>query len=250
MSKSKKQGTKKLRQNAMQRIARRIESGGERLWRFDDFSGIPIAALAQSLSRLAKQGKIQRLSKGVYFRARETTFGKSTPNPSNLRNLAARGVFPSGISAANMLGFTTQNARRNEVATSAMSLPRKLVGKDTIIHTHRPEAWSSLAPPDAALLDLIRRRASASELSLDETARRTVNLFKEAGRFERLLKVMPSEPPRVRAIIGAIAQELGKNPAVLRRIQRTLNPSSRFDFGLLAGLAYAAHWQAKNGAPK
>ena len=47
-------------------------------------------------------------------------------------------MFPAGIAAANLLGFTTQNAARVEVATDGLSLPRLIVGKETVIHTRRP----------------------------------------------------------------------------------------------------------------
>jgi hypothetical protein len=124
-------------------------------------------------------------------------------------------------------------------------LPRKLVGTDTVIHTRRPEAWAGLSESDAALLDFLRQAGRTSELSPEETIRRTIRLFSEKGCFERLLRVAPSEPPRVRAIIGAIGEQLGKNRAALRRLRDSLNPFSRFDFGLLAGLRYARTWQAK-----
>ena len=46
-------------------------------------------------------------------------------------------------------------------------------------------------------------------------------------------------------MIGAIGQQLGKNRAALHRLRGSLNPFSRFDFGLLAGLQHARDWQAK-----
>lgn len=229
------------------RVRRRIERGGERLWRLEDFRDLPSTAVAQAFSRLARQGIVERLSKGVYYRARQTTFGKSLPNPAAIQKLASRRkrVFPSGIAAANLLGFTTQTARRGEVATSALSLPRKLIGSDTVIHTRRPEAWAGLSDADAALLDFLRRGGKTSELSAEETIRRTVALFSEKDRFERLLKVADSEPPRLRAMMGAIGEQIGKKPAALRKMRASLNPFSRFDFGLLTGLRYARNWQAK-----
>lgn len=229
------------------RVRRRIERGGERLWRLEDFRDLPSTAVAQAFSRLARQGIVERLSKGVYYRARQTTFGKSLPNPAAIQKLASRRkrVFPSGIAAANLLGFTTQTARRGEVATTALSLPRKLIGSDTVIHTRRPEAWAGLSHADAALLDFLRRGGKTSELSAEETVRRTVALFSEKGRFERLLNVADSEPPRVRAMMGAIGEQIGKKPAALRKMRASLNPFSRFDFGLLTGLRYARNWQAK-----
>lgn len=228
-------------------VRRRIEHGGERLWRLEDFRDLPSTAVAQALSRLARQGIVERLSKGVYYRARQTTFGKSLPNPAAIQKLASRRkrVFPSGIAAANLLGFTTQTARRGEVATSALSLPRKLIGSNTVIHTRRPEAWAGLSDADAALLDFLRRGGKTSELSAEETIRRTVALFSEKGRFERLLKVADSEPPRVRAMMGAIGEQIGKKSVALRKLRASLNPFSQFDFGLLTGLRYARIWQAK-----
>jgi hypothetical protein len=229
-------------------VRQRIERGGERLWRFEDFRDLPSSAVAQALSRLTRQGLLQRLSKGVYYRPRQTAFGKSLPNPAVMQKLASRRkpVFPSGIAAANLLGFTTQMAGRGEVATSALSLPRKLIGSDTLIHTRRPDAWAGLSDADAALLDFLRRAGNTSELSEEETLRKTLALFSEKGRFERLLKIADTEPPRVRAIMGAIGEQIGKKPAALRRLRDSLNPFSRFDFGALHGLRHAKTWQARD----
>lgn len=228
-------------------VRQKIEQGGERLWRLDDFGGLPVAAVAQALSRLARQGAIERLSKGVYYRTRETALGKSRPNPTHIQQLAAKrkAVFPSGVAAANLLGFTTQMAGRRELATTSLSLPRKLVGGDTVVHTRRPEAWATLSELDAALLDFLRDAGRSSELSAEQTVQRTLALVAERGRFERLLKVADSEPPRVRAMLGAIGQQLGKKRATLDRIRGSLNPFSRFDFGLLTDLRHARSWQAE-----
>ena len=173
--------------------------------------------------------------------------GRSLPNPAAIQRLAAarKTVFPAGVAAANLLGFTTQAAGRREIATSALSLPRKLVGGETLIHTRRPEAWAGLSQTEAALLDFLRRGGRTSELSQEATVKRTLALFRQPGRFERLLKVADTEPPRVRAMIGAVGEELGKKPAVLKRLRASLNPLSRFDFGMLKALPSACRWQAK-----
>jgi hypothetical protein len=228
-------------------VRHRIERGGERLWRFEDFRDLPFSAVAQALSRLTRAGVIERLSKGVYYRSRPTAFGKSRPNPAAIGKLASKrkAIFPAGVAAANLLGFTTQNPKRGEIATSGPSLPRKLVGSETIIHTRRPEAWAKLSDADAAMLDFLRRRGKPSELSPEETVQRTLNFMSEKGRYGRLLKAAQSEPPRVRAMLGAIGEQLGKNSKALEPLRQTLNPLSRFDFGALAGLTCAQRWYAK-----
>src|ERR1700686_1110964 len=77
-------------------VRERIERGGERLWRFEDFRDLPLSAVAQALSRLARLGAVERLSKGIYFRSRPTGLVKSLPNPAAIQRLASRRqtVFP------------------------------------------------------------------------------------------------------------------------------------------------------------
>lgn len=232
-------------------VRHRIEQGGERLWRLEDFRDHSFTAAAQALSRLRREGALERLSKGIYYRSRSTPFGKSRPSPAAIQRLASahKRIYPAGIAAANLLGFSTQAAGRNELATTALSLPRKLIGADTIIHTRRPESWTNLSDEDAALLDFLRNGGRTSELSPEETARHTLSLMSKSGRFERLLKAAPSEPPRVRALLGAIGEQLGKKRQALEGLRASLNPFSRFDFGLLSGLAHASRWQAERERP-
>lgn len=228
-------------------IQQRIESGGERVWRMGDFQDLPSAAVAQALSRLARGGLVERLSKGIYYLSRRTALGPSRPLPSSLQQLAAtKGpVFPAGLAAANLLGFSTQSAGRAEMATSKGSLPRKLVGMDAVIHARRPEAWARLSEVEAALLDFLRRGGQYSELAPAETCQRLLSLLAEPGRFENLLAVADTEPPRVRALLGALGERLAKPDDFLRPLRSSLNPYSRFDFGLLSLLPNARAWQAK-----
>jgi hypothetical protein len=231
-------------------VRHRVEQGGERLWRLQDFQDLPFAAVAQALSRMARAGELRRLSRGVYFRARQTAFGKSLPNPADLQELAATKapIFPAGIAGASLLGFTTQTPRHAEVATTANSLPKALLGKHTIVHTRRPAAWSKLDREDAALLDFLRRSGRTSELSPAETARRSLELLAVKGRLARLVGVAATEPPRVRAMLGALAELAGADASTLQRLRRSLHPLSRFDFGMLAALSTADAWQAKPAA--
>jgi len=63
--------------------------------------------------------------------------------------------------------------------------------------------------------------------------------------FERLVAIAHTEPPRVRAMLGALGQELGYSVELLQRLRGLLNPYSRFDFGKLSTLRYAREWQSK-----
>jgi hypothetical protein len=226
-------------------IRNQITSQEGRYWRLSDFAGYSGAAVSKTLSRLAEDGCLERVSKGIYYCPRVTKFGHSHPSSSDIQQLPITQVLqPAGISAANLLGFTTQNSIHGEFATSANSVPVKITGTARL-HTRRPRTWDKLSSTDAALLDFLRSHGRFSELSPEETKKHLLKLMKEGDRFERLLLVAFAEPPRVQAMLGAIGQELRKSQKALKVLRDNLNPLSRFDFGILDCLKYTKEWQAK-----
>jgi Family of unknown function (DUF6088) len=227
-------------------IRTQVKSHEGRYWRVSDFEGYSGAAVTKTLARLAKDGSLERVSKGIYYCPRTTRFGRSRPSVSEIQKLEiAQVLHPAGISAANLLGFTTQNSIHGEFATSANSVPIKIIGIPARLHTRRPITWDSLSSVDAALLDFLRSQGHFSELSPEETKKRLLEHMQEGDCFERLVAVAYAEPPRVRAMLGAIGQELRKSQKTLKILRDNLNPLSRFDFGILGSLKYAKEWQVK-----
>ncbi len=231
-------------------VRARVEGGGERLWQLADFPTDQAGAVAQALSRLAREGALDRVARGLYFRPRETPFGKSRPQPADLlrhtsRHVASAPLFPAGVTAASQLGFSTQTPARRELATPAASVPRALLGPDTVLHTRRPAAWTTLTTTDGALLDFLRCGGRDSELRTAATLRKTLSLLAEPGRFTRLARAAATEPPRVRALLGALGERMGKNAGVVRELRASLCPLSLYDFGVYAALPNAGAWQAR-----
>src|SRR5260370_30615547 len=62
-------------------VRQQIERGGERLWRLDDFRHLSFEAVAQALSRLTRQGRLERLGQGRHYNTRLTALGKNRPDP-------------------------------------------------------------------------------------------------------------------------------------------------------------------------
>jgi hypothetical protein len=62
-----------------------------------------------------------------------------------------------------------------------------------------------LAGEDGAEVDFF---AKFSELSQQDTISKLLALLSEQGQFNRLIKVADSEPPRVRAMLGALESSL------------------------------------------
>lgn len=100
-------------------------------------------AVDQSLSRLARSGKLLRAGRGMYVSPVKSRFGTHPPSAEKLVEEFAmqRGetVVPSGASSANSLGLTTQVPVRTVYWTSGRS--RKLnLGKQRIQLEHVP-SW-------------------------------------------------------------------------------------------------------------
>lgn len=53
-------------EGVMGQVRQRIERAGERLWRLDDFADYPFNAVAQALSRLTREGTVERDSAKGY----------------------------------------------------------------------------------------------------------------------------------------------------------------------------------------
>lgn len=225
-------------------VYERVRLGGERYWSLSDFSDLSATAVAHALSRLAATGELQRVRKGLYYRSKPTVLGASLPSPSAVVSLTATApLHPSGLTAGTALGFSTQNPMRPEFATASAAVPSAVA--DAVVHTGRPRSRFDLDASDAALLELLRDRARYSDLSPEETVDRLVRMLSNGKRFERLARAALDEPPRVRAMLGALGERADAPVKALQSLRASLNPLTKFDFGVLRALPNAKDWQAR-----
>jgi hypothetical protein len=230
--------------SAATRVYERVRDGGERYWSLSDFSDLSASAVTHALSRLAAEGALQRVRKGLYYRSKPTAIGASGPSASAAIAQTVRApLHPAGLSAGAALGLSTQNPARPEFATPAAAPPAGL--RNATVHTRRPPSRLRLDAGDGALLELLRDRARYSDLPAAETIRRLVEMVSEPRRFKRLAEAALSEPPRVRAMLGALGELAGAPAVALDSLRASLNPISKFDFGLLRALPNASKWQAR-----
>lgn len=230
--------------SAASEVRRRVLGCGERHWSLSDFSGLSASAVAHALSRLAADGELQRVRKGLYYRPKTTVLGPSLPSATAALARTFRApLHPSGLTAAGVLGLTTQNPGRREYATPAAAGPGAL--RDATVHTRRPYTRYALSDEDGALLELLRDRARTSDLDAETTIARLVTRLSDPSRFRRLAGAALAEPPRVRALLGALGEEAGASEDALKPLRDSLNPLTRFDFGPLRALPNARDWQAK-----
>lgn len=226
------------------RVYERVRDGGERYWSLSDFRDLSAPAVMHALSRLTAEGELQRTRKGLYYRSKPTAIGPSGPSASAAVVQTARApLHPAGLTAGTALGLSTQNPARPEFATPAAAAPGAL--RNATVHTRRPPSRFGLDANDGALLELLRDRARYSDLPPEETVRRLVSMVSDSARFERLAKAALSEPPRVRAMLGALGEQAGAPASALDALRASLNPISKFDFGVLRALPNAEDWQVR-----
>lgn len=224
----------------------RIQNGGERYWKVTDFPDLPSHSVSKTLSRMVEANEITRPKRGVYYRPRQTSFGMSAASPSAMAALPGKHVIqPAGLSAANVLGLTTQIPARPSIATTAPALTEVAKRTAGTVKTRRPEARRKLTAREGALLEVLRDRAATSDLDFSKTRAKLLKEVSNGKTFSRLAGASHSEPPRVRAMLGALGQEAQVDPKILQRLKKDLNPLSTYDFGVLKQLDSAADWQAR-----
>lgn len=119
-----------------------------------DFAGSD-RAVESALSRLASDGELVSVRKGLYWRGRETRFGMTRPSPLEIAlEIAGPGAGPSGVAAAHALGLTTQVPGTVEVAVPG-KVPEGLAG---VRFRSRPYARRErvLRPLEVAVLEVLR----------------------------------------------------------------------------------------------
>jgi len=245
MTPTRRADTPTTARSAADAVRTSVSGSGDRFWKHSDFEHLSALGVATELSRLARKGELQRVRKGVYYRSAPTAFGPSLPAATAAAAQALTvPVHPAGLSAANLLGLTTQNPLRTELATTAAKPPTALANAS--VHTNRPAARKRLTAREGAILEVLRDRANTSDLPPHETAQRLLEALAQERTYQRLaVAALAGEPPRVRAMLGALGQELDVPDRLLTRLRASLNPLSRFDFGALQALRHAPEWQAK-----
>jgi hypothetical protein len=229
-------------------IRRKVENAApERLWTFRDFAALPISAVAKTFSRLASEGVVHRLRKGVYYKPKTTRFGTLKPDPTNViavvldrKNVDWK---PSGLSVWNAMGLTTQIAATPTFTTDHRV---RITAAGSRVRISTAPSVRGLSTEERAALDAMRNLRHVPDTTPEAVIRRLVDLCRE-GRlsFGRMLRVAKLEPPRVRALLGLIGTLLGEPTDSLAPLRDSLNSLTTFKLGLAGVFRDAAYWNIR-----
>lgn len=181
-------------------VRRRVERSTGRFWKAEDFQGSHTAVLRE-LSRLAAEGKLRHIRKGLYWRGHTTALGMSGPSPTQLVHelVGSVGVGPAEWSAALALGLSTQHPRRNIIAVPKRPpvVHAPVDFKDRSARAGRTS--SELNWWEVAVLEVLADWARVVEVPRDDAVKRLVLLMvSDKVRPKKLAQASKSEAPVVR----------------------------------------------------
>jgi hypothetical protein len=105
------------------------------IFAISDFAGLNQENVGHVLAAIARQGKIIRLAQGIYVKPKMTRLGPLMPSVDEVVAAIAKrdcaSVIPTGATAANNLGLSTQVPRGHVYLTSGTARTMK-VGKTTV----------------------------------------------------------------------------------------------------------------------
>ena len=150
------------------------------------FPKYDVEYVTKLLAAFEKEGLITRIAKGVYVKARKTRFGILYPSAFELVSKIAKRdkavIIPTGATAANRLGFSTQVPMNTSFLTTGSSRKLKL-GNRTVTLKHG--APKNFAFRGKLIRELVQALRSIGENNItQEDERQIAKLLAESSEKE------------------------------------------------------------------
>ena len=190
-------------------------------------------AIIKALNRMAASGKINKLSKGKYYKPEKTAFGELAPSQYQvvkdlLEEDGKATGYLTGYSIYNQLGLTTQVSNLIQIGRNNVRPPLKRE-RYTISFIRQRNTITKENIPLLQLLDAIRYIKKIPDTTLPSACRRLLILVGELNKSEEKSTIRLSQkyPPATRALLGAILDQLARVD-YLATLQSSLNPITQY----------------------
>jgi hypothetical protein len=192
-------------------------------------------AVIKALNRMAQNGKLNKLSKGKYYRPEKSIFGILPPPQEEivkdlLWNGQKRIGYLSGLSIYPDLGLTTQRSFTIQIASNDIR-PAFKRGKYRISYIRQKNPITPANIPLLQILDGIRYIKKISDTTIPAALNRLkaiVNGLSEKEQ-EKMVELVGKYPPSVRALLGAILEATGKWQ-YREELKKSLNPITQYKY--------------------
>lgn len=235
--------------NVAKQIKKKITDGpAGKLWSYKDFVKLPIMPVAKALSRLSKDGLLVRVHKGVYYRPKTTILGQTSPDTYQvLAKVLSKKTKSLTIAGGNSTFYnarlTTQVPAQLSVVLSDAPSRKLKIGNTTLkVIKSNIGHLSHASSDDAALIISLRDIKNIPDTSIQDALGKIKDQLRNSKRLNQIILLAKHEPPRVRALIGAIAQSNDFDSIKLNQLKKTLNPLSKYNLGIRQFLHTAQYW--------
>lgn len=203
-----------------------VTAARNRFFTVDDFVGSR-STVGRALSRLADDGELIRVKRGLYWRGTKTPLGMSPPSSTLILRVVygkTAGVGPTRLDAARKLGLTTQVAR-----TPAFAVPFVVEGLSLVLVNRARRTGRAryhLDDTEVALFEVLYSWDDVVELSSVDAVARLRSLIGKTIRPKAVAAASTTESARVRERLRALLVLTGfKNEAL--RVLPAANAKTR-----------------------
>ena len=193
-------------------------------------------AIIKHLNRMVQSGKIDKLSKGKYYKPQESVFGTLLPEQYQIvkdlleEDGRKRIGYITGYSIYNSLGFTTQVSNIIQIGTQH-TRPKLKRGRYTISFIKQKNTINNENIPLLRLLDVIRFIKKIPDTTADKSCKRLLVLLKDLKDQDQvqIIKLAFKYGPGTRALLGALLSQIGiKEKQLLNELFESLNPITTY----------------------
>lgn len=190
------------------------------------------------LSRMVGKGLLQKLSKGKFYKPKKTIFGEIKPN---LQEIVKDLIYDkdgkptgylTGYSVWNDMGMTTQVPSVIMIASNIRRNPTKR-GMYAIKFVFQPIAVTKENISFLQILDTIKFIKSIPDTNVAHSVELLKSLIGKLQMHDikKLLRLSAKYPPRVKALLGSILDDLGYE-GITSELNDSLNPGTKYKLGL------------------
>ena len=192
-------------------------------------------AVVKALNRMVAAGKIAKLSKGKFYKPRQSRFGALKPSAYQIAKdlLEQDGEiigYISGYNAYNEMGLTTQIPATLQIGTNKY---RRAItrGMYKISFILQPNKITKSTIELLRILDAIRFVREIPGTTPDEACTRLISIVGQLPREKTmsLAKLALKYSPVVRALCGAILELIGADETLIKKIANSLNPVTEYN---------------------
>lgn len=195
-------------------------------------------SVAKIMERLQNKGLIKKMSNGVFYKPVITAFGELKPDYNEqlrpfLFENGKRITYVTGTYLYNQLGLTTQLAVRVKIASRSkrISINREALKADAV------KSYAEVTESNYTVLGFLDALKDIRKIP-DTTVQNSVRILSakiakmDEKEIARMIKYALMYPPRVRALLGAILENMGKPDNITTPLLNSINPLTKIDLGL------------------